>query len=54
MPVSLTDAKGQLTELVRQVEARDEVVLTRHGAHGSGSGLRVFQGNARAERRPES
>jgi antitoxin (DNA-binding transcriptional repressor) of toxin-antitoxin stability system len=31
MPVSLTDAKGQLTELVRQVEARDEVVLTRHG-----------------------
>jgi len=29
IPVSL--AKGQLTELVRRVEAGDEVVLTRHG-----------------------
>lgn len=29
--VSVTDAKGQLTELVRRAEAGDEVVLTRHG-----------------------
>ena len=31
MRVSLTDAKGQLTELVRRAEAGDEVILTRHG-----------------------
>ncbi|MBZ9808557.1 type II toxin-antitoxin system prevent-host-death family antitoxin [Mesorhizobium sp. BR1-1-9] len=31
MPVSATDAKGQLTELVRRAEAGDEIVLTRHG-----------------------
>jgi prevent-host-death family protein len=31
MEVSLTDAKAQLTELVRRAEAGDEVVLTRHG-----------------------
>jgi len=31
MHVSVTDAKGQLTELVRRAEAGDEVVLTRHG-----------------------
>lgn len=31
MQVSVTDAKGQLTELVRRAEAGDEVVLTRHG-----------------------
>ncbi|MES2433097.1 MAG: type II toxin-antitoxin system prevent-host-death family antitoxin [Pseudomonadota bacterium] len=31
MLVSVTDAKGQLTELVRRAEAGDEVVLTRHG-----------------------
>jgi prevent-host-death family protein len=29
--VSITEAKGQLTELVRCAEAGDEVVLTRHG-----------------------
>ena len=29
MPV--TEAKGQLTELVRRTEAGDEVILTRHG-----------------------
>jgi prevent-host-death family protein len=29
--ISVTDAKGQLTELVRRAEAGDEVVLTRHG-----------------------
>lgn len=29
--VSVTEAKGQLTELVRRAEAGDEIVLTRHG-----------------------
>ncbi|HUC67567.1 MAG TPA: type II toxin-antitoxin system prevent-host-death family antitoxin [Stellaceae bacterium] len=27
----MTEAKGQLTELVRRAEAGDEVILTRHG-----------------------
>ena len=31
MQVSVTDAKGQLTELVRRAEAGNEVILTRHG-----------------------
>lgn len=31
MQVSVTEAKGQLTELVRRAEAGEEVVLTRHG-----------------------
>jgi prevent-host-death family protein len=31
MQVSVTHAKGQLTDLVRRVEAGDEVILTRHG-----------------------
>ena len=31
MQVSVTDAKGQLTELVRRAEGGDEVILTRHG-----------------------
>ena len=31
MRVSVSDAKGQLTELVRRAESGDEVVLTRHG-----------------------
>ena len=31
MRISVTDAKGQLTELVRRAQAGDEVVLTRHG-----------------------
>ena len=31
MHVSVTDAKAQLTELVRRAESGDEVVLTRHG-----------------------
>lgn len=29
--ISVTDAKGQLTDLVRRAEAGDEVILTRHG-----------------------
>ncbi|HUN42953.1 MAG TPA: type II toxin-antitoxin system prevent-host-death family antitoxin [Acetobacteraceae bacterium] len=31
MLVSVTEAKGQLTDLVRRAEAGDEVILTRHG-----------------------
>jgi prevent-host-death family protein len=31
MLISVSEAKGQLTELVRRAEAGDEVVLTRHG-----------------------
>lgn len=30
MSVSVTEAKAQLTELVRRAEAGDEVILTRH------------------------
>ncbi len=31
MHISVTDAKAQLTELVRRAENGDEIVLTRHG-----------------------
>ncbi|HEX4742859.1 MAG TPA: type II toxin-antitoxin system prevent-host-death family antitoxin [Caulobacteraceae bacterium] len=31
MDVPITEAKAQLTELVRRAEAGEEVVLTRHG-----------------------
>jgi prevent-host-death family protein len=31
MQISVTEAKGQLTELVRRAAAGDEVILTRHG-----------------------
>jgi prevent-host-death family protein len=31
MQVSVTDAKGQLTELVRRAEVGEEVIITRHG-----------------------
>lgn len=31
MKVSVTDAKAQLTQLVRRAEAGDEVILTRRG-----------------------
>lgn len=31
MQVPVSEAKAQLTELVRRAEAGDEVVLTRHG-----------------------
>jgi len=29
--ISVTEAKGQLTDLVRRAEAGDEIILTRHG-----------------------
>jgi prevent-host-death family protein len=31
MQISVTEAKGQLTELARRAEVGDEVILTRHG-----------------------
>jgi prevent-host-death family protein len=31
MQISVSEAKGQLTELVRRSEKGDDVVLTRHG-----------------------
>ncbi|MDE0348345.1 MAG: type II toxin-antitoxin system prevent-host-death family antitoxin [Gammaproteobacteria bacterium] len=31
MRISVSEAKGKLTELVRRAEEGDEVVLTRHG-----------------------
>jgi prevent-host-death family protein len=31
MEISVTEAKAQLTDLVRRAEAGEEVVLTRHG-----------------------
>lgn len=31
MLVAVSDAKAQLTELVRRAEAGDEIILTRHG-----------------------
>jgi len=31
MHVSVTDAKAQLTELVRRAEEGEEIILTRHG-----------------------
>ena len=31
MQVPVSDAKAQLTDLVRRAEAGDEIILTRHG-----------------------
>jgi prevent-host-death family protein len=31
MHISVSEAKAQLTDLVRRAEAGDEVILTRHG-----------------------
>lgn len=31
MDVALSDAKAQLTDLVRRAEAGEEIILTRHG-----------------------
>jgi prevent-host-death family protein len=31
MKISVTDAKGQLTGLVRRAEGGEEIILTRHG-----------------------
>lgn len=31
MQISVSDAKAQLTDLVRKAEAGDDIILTRHG-----------------------
>jgi prevent-host-death family protein len=31
MRITVSEAKGQLTELVRRAEAGEEVIITRHG-----------------------
>jgi prevent-host-death family protein len=31
MKVTVSDAKGQLTELVRRAESGEDIILTRHG-----------------------
>jgi prevent-host-death family protein len=31
MQISVTDAEGRLTELVRRAQAGEEIILTRHG-----------------------
>ena len=31
MRISVSEAKGQLTDLVRRAEAGDDIILTRHG-----------------------
>lgn len=50
MRVSVTEAKGQLTELVRRAEAGDEVILTRHG-HAAVRLVPVKSGPDRKSRR---
>jgi prevent-host-death family protein len=45
--VSVTQAKTQLTELVRRAEAGDEVILTRHG-HAA---VRLVPAKAAADRK---
>ncbi|RWX74861.1 type II toxin-antitoxin system Phd/YefM family antitoxin [Neorhizobium lilium] len=50
MHVSVTEAKSQLTELVRRAEAGDEVILTRHG-HAAVRLVPVKTGQDRKSRR---
>lgn len=49
MQVSVSEAKAQLTELVRRAEAGDEVILTRHG-HAAVRLVPVKPGKNPAER----
>ncbi|MBL8568839.1 MAG: type II toxin-antitoxin system prevent-host-death family antitoxin [Phreatobacter sp.] len=50
MKVSVSEAKGQLTDLVRRAEAGEEVILTRHG-HPAVRLLPVQERPDRARRR---
>jgi prevent-host-death family protein len=50
MQVSVSEAKGQLTDLVRRAEAGDEIVLTRHG-RAAVRLVPVEQGRTAADRR---
>lgn len=49
MRISVSEAKAQLTELVRRAEAGDEVILTRHG-HPAVRLVPVVQAPDRASR----
>lgn len=46
MRVSVTEAEGQRTALVRKAEAGEEVILTRHGR----AAVRLFAVKATADR----
>ncbi len=50
MEVSVTDAKAQLTDLVRRAEAGDEIILTRHG-HAVARLMPIRQATDRIARR---
>ena len=50
MRVSVSDAKGRLTDLVRRAEAGDDVILTRHG-HPAVRLVAIQAAPDRAERR---
>jgi len=50
MEISVTQAKAQLTDLVRRAEAGEEVVLTRHGQEVA----RIKGSSARPARDPEA
>ena len=50
MKITVSEAKGQLTELVRRAEAGDEVILTRHG-HPAVRLVPVTRPGDRAQRR---
>jgi len=52
MRVSVTDAKAQLTDLIRRAEAGDEIVLTRHG-HDAARIVPVIRPDDTAEKRRE-
>lgn len=47
MHIPVSEAKGQLTDLVRRAEAGDEVILTRHG-HAA---VRLVPVRARTDRK---
>lgn len=46
MQISVTEAKAQLTELVRRAEAGEDVILTRHGQPAA----RLVSAKARLDR----
>jgi prevent-host-death family protein len=48
MQISVTEAKGQLTKLVRRAEQGDEIILTRHG-HAA---IRLVPVKAPSDRNP--
>lgn len=50
MQIPVSEAKGQLTDLVRRAEAGEDVVLTRHG-HPAVRLMRVRERPDRASRR---